>query len=174
MAKRDKYGNHVDFDDNLLCDVTTKGLVGHYAETIVQLMSYALREFYDDKLDSLVSAISTFRTVYVQTYTLSCVIEDICPGLDSLDRAMECIFGEESDEACIVDKFDDLYYMLDPILSENGDIQTQKLLGLKPDLVLDDRLKGLLGLAEGQIGWVERIGTEKSAWAAKARVENIE
>lgn len=172
MAKRDKYGNYVDFDDSFVCDITTKGLAGHYAETIVQLMSYALREFYEHNLGTLFPIISTFRTVYVQCYTLACVIEDICPGLDSLDKAIKSMFGGDSDEAFIADRFDVLYGMLDPILSEDGDIQTQKFLSLKPELVLDDKLKGLLGLAEGRLGWIERTGTERSAWVAKIKAEN--
>lgn len=42
---------------------------------------------------------------------------------------------------------------------------------MKLELVLDDKLKCLLGLAEGQLGWIERVGTERSAWLAKINID---
>ncbi|MBD5585755.1 MAG: hypothetical protein HDQ88_11790 [Clostridia bacterium] len=117
------------------------------------------------------SAVSTFRTVYVQAYTLSCVIEDICPGLDGMECAINGIFGKDSDEAHIVDGFQRVYETLDSVVSDEGNVDVQKFLGSKSDLALGDRMKALLGLVDGKLGWVERIGIEKSAWVAKAKAE---
>ena len=170
MKARDKYGNLVDFDDGILCDVTTKGLVGHYAETVVQSMAYCLRTFLAEEPFESGQAIGMLRTVYVQCFTLCCVMEDICPIERDVNAIFDAIFGSDSDERHIIDTFQSSYSRVEEA-SQDPNMCSRALDALRSEFLSDERLKGLLGLLVGTLGWIERVGTERSAWLAKLEAD---
>lgn len=158
MSKRDKDGNLIDFDADILGDISVQSLVGRYSEMIVQAFVLCLHEYYDTKnTERTVNYIrGMIKTTYIQCFTLMCVLEDMCVGLAGIDDIFNHIFGKDSDARYI----SDAYYNIN--LTESSLDEDDLNQGCQ-----DERLKTLIGLGDSSLSWTERVGTEKAAWVAK-------
>lgn len=110
----DKYGNDIDFPDDVAKEVTAKGVIGKWISIILTKMKNALFAYYINenndaindkkKVDSLFT--DTKKTVDDTMPFLEDLISDNINGFESLIIAM---YGISGDETYMMRKFTKLY-----------------------------------------------------------------
>lgn len=107
---RDKYGNNINFPDDIISDMTIKGLLGKWTEWIYSKAVSALLKYYmktgniDAGDKSFV--ISQFKGIKMEIDYLTPILEDlVAKEICGIEDIFIAVYGIKSDEVYVVRRF---------------------------------------------------------------------
>ena len=110
IIKTDKYGNNTNFPGTVMSDITTKGLLGKWVDTIIFEIRYDIFK-YCAKTNNLDAGDKDFvKSLFIETNNkilhLTPVLEDLCnEKLYGIEDIVIAIYGVDSDEVYTMRSF---------------------------------------------------------------------
>lgn len=106
----DKYGNNIAFSNNIMSDMTTKGLLGKWVSMIFSESQSALYKYYmkDMNIDAGDKSfvISLFKSVDNKISNLTPVLEDLVEkNIYGIEDIFIAVYGVSSDEVYVLREF---------------------------------------------------------------------
>lgn len=108
--KTDQYGNNVDFKDEIMSDMTMKGLLGKWVELLYSKIEYAVFKYYKRQHNIDVNDMDTVKMMFEDAYNymvlLTPILEDmVTEDYYGIEEIVEAIYGADSNEAYVLKDF---------------------------------------------------------------------
>lgn len=114
----DKYGNNTNFPDDILSDISKKGLLGKWTATLLSYSENALFRYYikDRNIDAGHKdvVVSLFQDVNNTMLTLTPVLEDLVEkNIIGIEDIFIAVYGVSSDAVYVLREFKKLMKRID-------------------------------------------------------------
>ena len=119
MDTFDKYGNNTDFSDEILSDITIKGILGKWCQYIIGDVCYIVGKYHLNKqynVDAFDMELTKqlFTNIYNKYIIVEDILEDIViKNIRGLEDIFISVYGVYSDEVFIYREFKKLYNNID-------------------------------------------------------------
>lgn len=117
-VETDIYGNNINFSDEIMSEMTTKGLLGKWCETIFREIKYCLKNYYIKTNNVGVGCDNFVKTLFSETDSninhITKLLEDLTiRELYGIEDIFIAVYGVQSDEVYTLRKFKELYEKID-------------------------------------------------------------
>ena len=110
LLKTDEYGNNIDFSEDVLSNITIKGLLGKWTHMIISDVKHDIYKFYAKTRNIDAGDKNCIREFFMETnekiHYLTPILEDLCnENLYGIEDIMIAVFGVGSDEVFVLREF---------------------------------------------------------------------
>lgn len=118
LKKTDIYGNNINFPDEIMSEMTTKGLLGKWCDMIFNETLYCLKKYYMKTNNIDCGDIEVVKSIFNNTeekiFDIVPILEDlVIKELYGIEDIFLVVYGVTSDQVYVIKKFLELNEKID-------------------------------------------------------------